>query len=81
MLEVLLLPVVMSIRLLEEVVVRNRHMFCGLYFGFLVTIMNNDMSSPVHHFTELEGLLREGAGAVIVASHSMGNTEYMETKR
>jgi hypothetical protein len=81
MLEVLLLPVVVPIGLLEEVIVRNRHMFGGLYFRFLVAVMNDDVATPVHHLTEFESLLGEGAGAVVVAGDRMRDAEHVEAKR
>jgi len=80
MLEMLLLPVIMSIRILKEFIICYNHVFGALYFRVGVPIVIYDMSTPVHHFAELECLLGKGAGTVVFARDGVRNAENMETE-
>jgi len=56
-------------------------MLCTFDLRILVTIMVDDVPTAMHHLTELEGLLGEGAGAIVLACDCMGYTENMKAER
>jgi len=80
-LEEFLLPVIVAISLLKQIIVRDGDVLGALHFRVLVTIVVDNVPAAMHHLTELESLLCEGAGAVVLSFDRVANTENMETKR
>jgi hypothetical protein len=79
-LEEFFLPVIVTVCLLKELIVRDGYMLSALNLGIRMTIVIYNVSTAMHHLSELQGLLCKCTGAIIFPCNRVRNGQNMEAE-